>query len=348
LRTNGHRSIAHSIESDWLLQAEAARSTTAYSRLRIAWSISLIRRAILFSAIFSVICLGQADAQVRVTSEEAERLLIEKTEPAYPPIAKAARAEGIVKIEATVSEQGEVTSAKAISGHPLLQSAAVSAVKKHKYKAHRVDGKPVPFLTEVYIRFPSGTLTEAQKQDHQQQEELARQYYKGVDKCRDLVTRQKWKDAEDSCMVIVRVADQLSDARSLERMGAYELFGHVLRGQKRFKEALEYYNRALDAVSSRLTENDAELGRLYGDMAIAFHLMRDLDKAREFYKKAERIYQLAHTSIGDGDSDEWVERTKQQYMKSLKRLLEYHLLAAEDAGAFSEIEEIKSLMKSLP
>lgn len=310
--------------------------------------MSSTRRAILFSFTFFIFYLGQAHAQVRLSSEEAEKLVIEKPEPAYPPIAKAARAEGIVKIEATVSEQGVVTSAKAISGHPLLQSTAVSSVKRRKYKAYMVDGKPVPFVTEVYIRFPPGTLSGAQKQDSERQEELARQYFKEDDKCRDLVRGQKWKEAEESCGVIVRIADQFSDDRALERMGAYEMFGHVLRGQKRYKEALEYYNQALDAVRSRLTEKNAELGRLYGDIAITHHLLRDLDKARELYKKAGKIYQLAYASIGDGDSDEEIDTIKQSYMRSLKKLLEYHLIAAEEAGVASEVEEIKKLMKSLP
>ncbi len=219
---------------------------------------------VLFSIIISLFCLGQAHAQVRLSSEEADKLVIEKPEPIYPAIAKAARAEGIVKVETIVSEQGAVRSAKAISGHPLLRNAALEAVKKRRYKAHTVDGKPVPFSTDVYISFPPGNLTRAQKQDYERQEELARQYFKEADNCRNLVREQKWREAEESCKVVVRIADQFSD-RSLEKMGAYELFGYVLRGQKRYQEALEYFNRALDAVRSTLTEKNAELGQLYGD-----------------------------------------------------------------------------------
>ena len=80
----------------------------------------------------------------------------------------------------------------------------------------------------------------------------------------------------------------------------------------------------------------------------AYHLMRDLEKAREFYRKAEKVYQNAYASIGDGDSDEWVKTTKQSYIKSLKTLLEYHITAAQDAGASSEAEEIRKLLKGLP
>lgn len=134
----------------------------------------------------------------------------------------------------------------------------------------------------------------------------------------------------------------------MEKMRANEFLGHVLLRQERYREAVGYYNRAIKVVGTRLTEEDAELGRLYGDLAIAHHLMRDLGSARELYNKAEKIYQAAYASFGGGASDEWVETTKQGYRKSLKILLEYHLAASQDAGAISEAEEIRKLIRTLP
>src|SRR3712207_8126518 len=55
---------------------------------------------------------------------------ISKPQPAYPPIAKAARASGTVTVQILVDESGRVVSASAVSGHPLLQQAAVSADRK--------------------------------------------------------------------------------------------------------------------------------------------------------------------------------------------------------------------------
>jgi TonB family protein len=64
-------------------------------------------------------------------------------EPNYPAIAKAAGAEGSVSVRVTVDEDGNVVAAKAVSGHPLLQSAAVDAARQSKFKPAVVDGKPV-------------------------------------------------------------------------------------------------------------------------------------------------------------------------------------------------------------
>jgi protein TonB len=63
--------------------------------------------------------------------------------PAYPPIAKAAGAEGMVRVRVTVNEDGNVVAAEAVSGHPLLQQAAVAAAREAKFRPTVVDGKPV-------------------------------------------------------------------------------------------------------------------------------------------------------------------------------------------------------------
>ena len=63
--------------------------------------------------------------------------------PEYPPIAKQAHASGVVKVQVTIDEGGNVILAKAISGHPLLQSAAVSAARQAKFPPTRLSGQPV-------------------------------------------------------------------------------------------------------------------------------------------------------------------------------------------------------------
>jgi TonB family protein len=55
--------------------------------------------------------------------------VIEKPAPSYPPIAKAARAQGIVTVRVVADECGNVISAQAVSGHPLLQQAALRAAR---------------------------------------------------------------------------------------------------------------------------------------------------------------------------------------------------------------------------
>jgi TonB family protein len=68
---------------------------------------------------------------------------VSKPQPPYPPAAKAARAQGNVVVQVTVDETGGVTSARAVSGHPLLQAAAVAAARQAKFSPTLLSGKPV-------------------------------------------------------------------------------------------------------------------------------------------------------------------------------------------------------------
>jgi TonB family protein len=63
--------------------------------------------------------------------------------PPYPSIARAAHASGSVKVQITVDEEGSVISAQAVSGHPLLQAAAVAAARNAKFSPTKVSGQPV-------------------------------------------------------------------------------------------------------------------------------------------------------------------------------------------------------------
>lgn len=155
--------------------------------------MSLVRIAALSSALVCILGWGQAHAQARLSPEEAEKLVIESPIPLYPEIAKIARAKGIVKVEVFVSDQGVVTSAKAISGHPLLQSAAATAVKQRRYQAYMVGDKQVAFVTVVEVLFPPGILTKEKKLEYERHEELVEQYFQEDKKCRDLAKGQHWK-----------------------------------------------------------------------------------------------------------------------------------------------------------
>jgi periplasmic protein TonB len=74
-------------------------------------------------------------------------------EPDYPPIARAARAEGVVEVDAVIDEQGNVIQARAVSGPGLLMAAAVRAVAQWKYEPTYLDGTPVAIRMQVHVYF---------------------------------------------------------------------------------------------------------------------------------------------------------------------------------------------------
>jgi protein TonB len=78
---------------------------------------------------------------------------ISKPQPAYPPIAKAARASGTVTVQILVDESGRVVSANAVSGHPLLQQAAVSAARNARFSPTLLSGQPVKVSGVITYNF---------------------------------------------------------------------------------------------------------------------------------------------------------------------------------------------------
>jgi periplasmic protein TonB len=76
-----------------------------------------------------------------------------KAEPSYPPLAKAARVSGAVVVEVTVDESGNVISARALSGHPLLKDAAVAAARGWKFTPTQLSGVPVKVVGTITFNF---------------------------------------------------------------------------------------------------------------------------------------------------------------------------------------------------
>jgi TonB family protein len=78
---------------------------------------------------------------------------VSKPAPVYPPIAKAAHAEGTVVVRVLVDEDGKVISASASSGHPLLQQAAVAAARQALFTPTRINGEPVKVAGDLTYNF---------------------------------------------------------------------------------------------------------------------------------------------------------------------------------------------------
>ena len=73
--------------------------------------------------------------------------------PPYPAAAKAVRAGGEVKVQVTIDENGNVISASAVSGHPLLRNVAESAARSSKFSPTQLSGQPVKVTGVIIYNF---------------------------------------------------------------------------------------------------------------------------------------------------------------------------------------------------
>jgi len=78
------------------------------------------------------------------------------TPPVYPPTAIAARISGTVIVEAVIGIDGSVRNARIVRSIPLLDDAALSAVRQWRYTPTTLNGIPVPVVMTVSVRFEIG------------------------------------------------------------------------------------------------------------------------------------------------------------------------------------------------
>ncbi len=90
---------------------------------------------------------------VRVGGNVQNSKLIRKVQPIYPELAKRARVSAVVLLQVTVSELGEVVDIKLVRGHPLLNQAAIDAVRQWRYSPTLLNGEPVPVIATVTVNF---------------------------------------------------------------------------------------------------------------------------------------------------------------------------------------------------
>lgn len=96
---------------------------------------------IVVSLLFSISLAQTGNTNNTKIEVDLEQEAIKKVEPVFPPIAKAARASGAVKVEVTIDETGKVVDARVVSGHPLLRDSALTAARQWKFKPAKISGK---------------------------------------------------------------------------------------------------------------------------------------------------------------------------------------------------------------
>lgn len=93
---------------------------------------------------------------VRLSSMVVEGLLVHKTIPVYPVIAKATHTQGTVVLQATISRTGTIENLRVASGAPMLEQAALDAVSTWRYRPYLLNGQPIEVETTVSVVFKLG------------------------------------------------------------------------------------------------------------------------------------------------------------------------------------------------
>ena len=96
---------------------------------------------------------AEPPAPVRVGGRISAPQKTRHVAPVYPDVARSARVEGVVVIEAAIDAKGQVTNARVLRGHPLLDAAALGAVEQWEFMPTLLNGVPTPVIMTVTVNF---------------------------------------------------------------------------------------------------------------------------------------------------------------------------------------------------
>jgi protein TonB len=96
---------------------------------------------------------GSAQGPVRPGSDLKPPTKLRHVTPIYPELARRAGVQGVIVLECVIDPSGHVADVKVLRGHPLLEPAAVDAVRQWIYTPTRLNGVPVAVVLTVTVRF---------------------------------------------------------------------------------------------------------------------------------------------------------------------------------------------------
>lgn len=122
-------------------------------RKKVVWGIALAALVFLgMSAWAAQAQAGQAEP-VKASGDVKPPALIKQVPPVYPEEARKKRVEGTVILEVKTDVKGKVTDVKVLRSIAALDQAAIEAVKQWEYEPKIIEGKPVPIVFTVTVRF---------------------------------------------------------------------------------------------------------------------------------------------------------------------------------------------------
>jgi TonB family protein len=199
---------------------------------------------VLFFSLASVYLGAQSSVTITAPSVDSATAMESRTTyvaAIFPPIAKAAHVTGTVVLQIEIESDGSVGKVKIISGPPMLNGAAVEAVKQWRYKPFVQEESPATVSTTVSLPF----LLDKIPADNDNAIQSA--FFPLSDGCHKAVAQNTSPAQQpDICRRAAEVADQFApDSRFIERRSAFTYASTALLRNREAKEALHFAEKAV-------------------------------------------------------------------------------------------------------
>jgi TonB family protein len=250
---------------------------------------------------------SDAEIAVRKPGIALEQEAIKKVEPVFPPIAKAARASGEVKVEVTIDKAGNVISARVLSGHPLLRDSALAAARQWKFKPTMASGRPAKVSGILTFNF---VLDDGRKSEAEVERENLDPSEARLDRGTNLLKSYRYDEA-------------IAEFREAIRLKPDNLFAHYKLGLAyveagRYAEGEGACEGAL-AITREKQPGEFDLSNLLTCLGEAKFRLGKYDEAVNAFRRVAEMnpkifdvqIRLAHSLIRKGANDEAVSVLKE-------------------------------------
>lgn len=289
------------------------------------------------------ICLAHAAQGIKgVSAAEAATHLVKSVKAQYPPMASRARIQGDVVLLALITETGDVSDIKAVSGHPLLLPAAIQAVEQYKYEPFLENNHAVTVQTTIKVGF---FLADSP---------LENEFQRVSSACQLAIERQQFAEGEKPCNRAAEIAKELPAGFDRYRFAAFGNAGIVATRLNKPVDAARHFEQQVTLsqespqfiAGANMVVLDARL-----NLARAFQSSGDLQKADSAYTAAEKAIQSSQNDLRSGrlhiSPAEQAKSFSESLKQAMKQTLEEHAALLRQMGRQSKAEELEQREKSL-
>jgi TonB family protein len=212
---------------------------------------------------------------LRLSADELESRVERRAPPQYPLIAQNAKIEGTVFLRVLVNPSGRVQAVIiSSSANPLLNDAAIEAVRQWEFRPVTGASGPIPAIGDVRVGFYLSDPGPAASAD----------FDRRLGECRQSLDSGNLERAEALCSALASAAGKFADTR--RRADAYALAGRMLIARGRAKDALAAVRAEIE-LRGRAT--GIQLARAHRQSAVAHGMLQEARAAQRSYGQAEAM-----------------------------------------------------------
>lgn len=268
---------------------------------------------------------------------EAERHIIKRVEPVYPPMASQPQIQKKVVLEITIAPDGSVVQARTVSGHPMLVQAALDAVKSWKYTPFMENGAPVAVRSQVRFLFAMGPDAAAEQK-----------YFLQENACQDGLQMQRFEEAYKLCRAALQTANELNPESFEFRISAYGNAGIAAFRRNRYPEAVQDFQDRLKLAQKNLPPDRAEWFYVHHDLALTLMVSGQMDQAENEYRETEKALDALSKSVDQAATPkDDVVRRQEQLRAQMRQTFSEHADLLQQMGRYTDAAKLEAQAKSL-